>query len=355
MIILDTFRRDRGIVAAASSVQAGLVDPATYPIGSPWTSSTLQRIVFEDIFGEDIPVNTRSAAMKLGPVARGRNLLCSTICRIPLVATRLGENLEQQPGWLTSSEDGTSPELRMVWTIDDLMFYGWSCYWRRNGADGFPLAVGRIPQDEWSIDPDTRRVLVHGVPVPSNEVILIPGLHEGILSYGVDVLRDARDLYRNVRARIANPTPNLELHQTGGDELTDEEIDEMKAEWAAARAGFNGGVAFTNEFIEVIERGGGDDGKLMIESRNAAAVELARIIGVSAGRIDATTPKASLNYETTSGRNQEFVDFDLALYMVPISARLSLDDVTPHGTRIDFDLTDFTGPTPAATGPVRED
>jgi phage portal protein BeeE len=93
----------------------------------------------------------------------------------------------------------------------------------------------------------------------------------------------------------------------------------------------------------------------MIAARNAASLDLARLIGVAASRIDATVDKGSLNYETTTGRNQEFVDFDLALYMTPITARLSLDDVVPRGTHVRFNLADFIAAAPSITGPVLKD
>lgn len=340
--------------AAVDRVTAGFVtDPSTLPIASPWSSSTnLQRIVFEDIFGSDLPVNTRAAAMRLSAVARARNLLVSTIAGFPLVAMRRAEQVDPTPTWLTTA-GGSTPQHRIAWTVDDLIFYGWSCWWRRNGADGFPIAAGRINQGDWTINADNR-VEVHGQAVDDDQVILISGFHEGILSYGVDVLDDARTLHRNVRQRIANPIPQLELHQTGGEQLTDEEIDKLIERWSIARSGKNGGVGYTNEVIELKEHGGGD-AQLMIEARNAAGLELARIVGVHAGLIDATAPKASLNYETASGRNQEFVDFDLPLYMSPIVARLSLDDCTPQGTRVTFDVGEFTTPTPARTGPSLED
>lgn len=352
------------------TVTAGYADPSTYPIASPWSSSDLQRLVFEDIFGTDIPPNTRATAMRLPAVARARNLLCSTIGRLPLVQLDRRQHVPAvdaddaeweafyaaQPSWTQRADDGTSPELRIALTVDDLIFYGWSCWWRRNGSDGFPIAVGRIPQDEWEIDQDTMSVLVNGVPAGHDAngyptVILIPGLHEGVLSYGRDVIEDTRVLYRNVRARLINPVPQLELHQTGGEPLTETEIDALISRWAAARQGKNGGVGFTNEFVELHERGVGGDSQLMIDARNAASLDLARMVGVAASRIDSTADKASLNYETTTGRNQEFVDFDLALYMTPITARLSLDDVSPRGKRVRFDLTDFVESAPSVTGP----
>lgn len=357
--LLDTFRRP--IVQAATAqleqprtIRAGIVDPSTFPIASPWSSSTLQRIVFEDVFGSEIPVNTRSAAMKIAAVARGRGLIVSAICGLPLVAMRGEEEIADQPTWLYRADDGTPPELRLAYTVDDLFFYGWSCWWRRNGADGFPIAVGRLNQDDWTMNADMR-VVVRGQVQRDNEVIVFRGLHEGILTHGVDVLGDARDLYRNVRRRIANPVPGLELHQVGGEELDDDEIDALVAGWAAVRAGVNGAVGYTNEFIETKELGTQSDAQLMIEARNAAAVDLARMMGISAGMIDATAPKASLNYETQTGRNQEFVDLDLNQYMTPITARLSLDDVCPKGQRIVFDRSDLTGPAPSPTGPAFQD
>lgn len=356
------------------------LDPSELPIASPWsTSQNLHRLVAEDIFGAEMPTNTRGTAMRIPAVARGRNLLVSTISRFPLVRLAAGQVMPRrpvedaepsawevyraelvefyrdQPTWLYRTDDSTSPQLRLAWTVDDLIFYGKSCWWRANNqGDGFPQLAGRINQGDWSIN-DDNQVVVDGVPQRNEDVIVFPGLHEGILTHGVDAIRDARQLQAIVRKRLKNPIPQINLHQTGGAQLTSQEKLELVSEWAAARDGENGGVAFTNQFIDAIEMGQGGDSQLMIEARNAAALDLARLIGVSAGRLDATTPKASLNYETTTGRNQEFVDFDLALYMVPITARLSMDDCVPRGSRVEFDLTDFLNRTPSVTGPNNQD
>lgn len=336
-----------------------VVDPSVFPISSPWSGGAdLHRIVFDDVFGSDIPANTRSAAMAIPAVARARNLVVSTVSRLPLHsyvgASALDD--EHQPSWLYRTDTSTSPQHRLAWTIDDLIFYGWSCWWRTNGADGFPVAAERINQGSWSINADNR-VEVNGSPVDDSNVILIPGLHEGILSYGKDTIADTRELYRVVRDRIMNPVPSLDLHQTDGDDLTDPEIDKLTARWTQARSKRGGAaVGYTNKSIEVRELGATTGGEqLLIEARNAASLDLARLVGIAAGRIDATSPKASLNYETTTGRNQEFVDFDLALYLTPVAARLSLDDCVPRGQRVAFDLTDLTGLAPSPSGPVTQD
>ena len=82
---------------AIQAAYATPIDPSTFPIGSPWSSSNLQRIVAEDVFGTDLPINTRAAAMQIPPIARGRNLIVNSSAVNPLVAMRLDQPLPTQP------------------------------------------------------------------------------------------------------------------------------------------------------------------------------------------------------------------------------------------------------------------
>lgn len=342
----------------------GVGDPSTFPIASPWSESALAMVaadVFPGMDPDALPV-TRSMAMRIPAVARARNLMVSTICRIPLEAASgsvdgvtPGPRLTPQPGWLTSSADGSSPQLRLAWTADDLLFSGWSLWTWLGGIGGDP---SRVNQESWKFSDDGAGVEVkrgrEWVGLDPEEYTLIPGLHEGILTYGAQTIRDARNLYDIVRVRLDSPIPGLHLHQKGGKPLTREQWDEQCGVWDAARRKRRGGTGWSTEDIEVIEMTGvGND--LLIEERNAASLDLARMVGVSAGLIDATVPKASLNYETATGRNLEFVDRDLYLYLTPIAARLSLDDVTAPGTLVRWNLTDYTAPAASPTGPAETD
>lgn len=360
MSILDTFRPStagREVGAAVDRITAGMsfTDPSRFPIATPWGQSDLHRIAFEDLFGSDTPPNSRAAAMSIPAVARARNLLCTTIAKFLFVELEAGAPLPaiDSPAWFTAAGNTTAAH-RLVWTVDDLIFYGWSCWWRVNDDEtGLPLAAGRLNQDQWTVN-DDNRIEVDGVEVNDDQVILIPGFHEGILTYGRDALADARALYRTVRSRLNAPIPPIDLHQTGGRELTVTERRELIDIWIAARRSANGAVGFSTPDIDVrVLEAGGD--QLMIEERNAAAVEMARVVGVHAGMVDATTPKASLNYETTTGRNQEFVDFDVDTYVAPIAARLSMDDITAPGRAVALDTSAFTAPTASPTGPARQD
>lgn len=367
MGILDSFRpvalqagvTDRRQIEAAfvAPKTRPWTDPDRIPYASPMSpDGALGEFIWRDLMGDDIraAINTRRGAMRLGPVIRGRNLLCGSGARCPLRDLTGDVLTPRQPSWLLQTEDGTTWQHRTLWTMDDHLFHGWSLWHLRLGADNFPTAGSHVMYDSWEID-DDNRLIVDGVPVSNpREWLLIPGLHEGILTDGYDILRDARDLFGMVRDRLENNLPPVNLEaQPGADRLNPDEITAVIQSWKDARKR-NGGVGYTNEWLKAVFGKGAGDSDLLIEGRNAAAVELARLVGIHAGLVDATAPKASLNYETQTGRNQEFVDFDLALALLPIEARLSMDDITPHGRRIAFDTTVLTGPF-SATGPNTED
>lgn len=337
------------------------------PLSSPFTSdaSHLRQWVLDDVLGDAVAnsINTRATAMRLPGIARGVNLLKTQTARNPLVnyrgpavaAITNGDVLDvlDDAAWLHATDDGSSPELRNAWLVDDLVFYGWSLVRRRlSRSTRFPLTVSHVNYEEWLVD-DDNRLVVGGVTIPFSEEpewALVPGIHEGILTFGVDVLRDGRNLAAIIRDRLEMPTADVNLEaQENAEDMTDAEWLSFVNAYVANRK-LNKGVGFTNRFVKAVPMPGRKDADLMIEANNAAVVNQARLLGIHAGMLDATAPKASLNYETTSGRNEEFADLDLMTYMLPIAARFSMGDFTPAGQRVAFDLRDFTG-TPTTSTP----
>jgi hypothetical protein len=88
-----------------------------------------------------------------------------------------------------------------------------------------------------------------------------------------------------------------------------------------------------------------------VEGRNAAAVNMARAASLPASMVDATNAGASLTYETSAGRNAEFLDYGADLYLDSVAARLSLDDAMPEGQAARFDTAKLRSITPTPTGP----
>lgn len=341
-------------VEAAASGPTPVVVPQ---VESPWTPTPnqLESIVWADLFGTDYAPVSRAAAIALPPVARQRHLIAGTIARLPLrvIDGPADAELEDQPTWTSRTDGQLSPYHRMLWTVDDLIFYGWSLWRAHRGAAAQLLDADRIAYERWDTDA-AGRLRVDGELVAARDVILIPGPHEGILNFGAATIRQAIANARAASNAAQNPSAYLELHYTGEKPLTDAEIDAMIVRWSAARRGENGGVAYTGRNVEVREHGS-HEAQLLIEGRNADAVDLSRLVSSPAAMADATTAGASLTYETTEGRNGEFIDYGLALYMDAIAARLSMDDVVPRGQRAAFDTTLIRNLAPSPTGPRQED
>lgn len=361
--LLETFRavvigRSPAATAALSRGEMKRLGRVTQQLQSPYAPSVsqLQQIVFSDILGSSYRPVDRCVAMGVPAVARLRHLLCGTIARMPLVALQ-GDTLDTpQPGWMQRTDTDLSPYHRMLWTVDDCLFYGWSLWIVRRGApsDGSPILDAlRCPWERWRIDGDGV-ILVDDEPAAADEVVLIPGPHGGLLEESGVIIRMAADNLNAAAGAARNPNPNVDLHYTGDVELQDSEIDALIQRWADARAGLNGGVGYSNKWLEA-KPFGTHDANLLVNGRNADAVDIARAGSVPAALLDATAAGASLTYETVGERNQQFLDYGAQLYTDPIAARLSLDDVVPRGHRTAFDVSQLTTLTPNPTGAPTSD
>jgi hypothetical protein len=150
-----------------------------------------------------------------------------------------------------------------------------------------------------------------------------------------------------------NPVPNVDLHYTGEDDLTPEEIDAVVERWTTKRRSATGGVGFTNKYIEAKGLGSHNE-NLLVEGRQEDAVDMARIGNVPASAVDASSGD-SLTYTTDASRNQQLLDYGGQYYMDAITARLSMDDCVPSMRRIAFDTSQFTQLTPNPTGAPTDD
>lgn len=336
MALIDRLRKTLNLPVPTKPPSAGLASPWAPP-------SHLDPIVIADIFGTDalLPV-TRAEAMRIPALARARALIVTTVARLPFYAAAGDLRLDEQPRWIDRTNGPVSPYHRMLMTVDDLLFYGWSLWALRRDFDGRVIEADRVPIDRWTTD-DDGTILIGDARANAAEVCLIPGVHEGILSFGADTIRHARTLLDAVARAAETPNAQVELHQTNDVPLTRDEVDRLKAEWIAARRGKNGGVAFTTAGIEVKDHGAPIK-ELIVEGRNAAAVDIARLCGIPSTMIDATLTGSSLSYANTASRMAELVTFGLSPFIAAIAGRLGMDDMVPRGTRIVFDTTETLAP-----------
>jgi hypothetical protein len=334
------------------SHRTGIAAPPSWGDGSQ-----LAQLWWSDVFGPDVLADfgwvDRQRALGIPALKRARDLLCSTIGRMPLQALRDDQVVDPQPSWTTRTDGTSSPFHRMCWTIDDLLFFEGSLWRGDRAADGREfLTLTRVPYYRWTIDEDAGRFLIDERDVDQDSLVFIPGFGEGILVTSQVAIRTAAAL--SAQAADAARVPfKLELHQTTADVLTDDEISALIKRARDALAS-NNGVLYTNAAVEARVHPV-DAQQLLIDGRNASAVDMARIASLPAALVDASSAGASLTYETTQGRNQQAVDYGLAAYMAAVTSRLSLDDVVPRGQRVAFQAGDFQALVGNPTGPPVSD
>lgn len=314
---------------------------------SPWADdSTLSTVVWADLLDVEFLPITRAEAMAVPAMARARHLLCGAVAACPLSAWRGADELpaEQQPAWMYRTDGPVSPYHRMLWTVDDLLFSGWSLWAVDRGTDGTLLAADRVPAELWAFDSDGT-VLVNQQPVQARDVLLIPGPHEGVLTFAARTLRQATRMERAAARHAANPVPSVELRQVVDIQLDEKEIQDTITKWVSARASDTGAVGFTPYGLEAHPLGQVPE-QLLVEGRNAVSVDVARHASIPAAMLDATTAGASLTYETTQGRSGQFLDYGVRLYVDAVQARLSLDDCLPRGQRAQLDTSVLTALVP---------
>lgn len=370
--------------------------PRLAPQVQAWTSSTLDAVVWADILGGNVMPVTRAAGMAVPALARARHLTCGAIARLPLQALRGDAPVDPLPYWcqgtdgqlgkLTGADldqtgiEPQSPFHRMLSTVDDHLFHGealwgvteWSdpdlpistggddprpVYPNPDGPPVHPVRLVRVPRDNWDRvyveDTHTWTFTDAGSNPLAFPVVYLPGPHEGVLNFAQTTIRSASALELSAADTASRPF-RLELHQTTDIELTKQERGELISATRAALAD-NNGVLFTNAAIETKDHPMDAASDLLIAGRNASALDVARIVSMPAAMLDAVQVGASLTYETTQGRNQEWIDYGLQLYVDAVQSRLSMDDVVPQGVRVAFDLSSLTTPAAPATGPATED
>jgi len=341
--------------------------PTVPAVASPLADRKLNRPIIQAIFGGRSRVFTRGDAVKLPPVMKGRSIIISKLAGAPLVALEGDKPLadDAQPEWLYRTEGQVSPWHRMAWTLDDLIFSGWSLWLldRDEPTDEQPLGAirhaVRCPIELWSFDEDgvlQVQLTVDEDPHPIDEsmVCLIPGPAEGLLEYAERTLSGAADLEESWRKRANNPIPLVEIHATDPtDELTDDEQADTILAYQESMAGDHA-IIYTPARATLIAHGS-DAPNPAIEARNFSKVDVANFLGLPAASLDGSLSTASLTYSTQEGARDELADAVIGYWGQPIQQRLSQDDMVPKGQRVRYDFADLFTTTPAPTGQTTKD
>lgn len=307
---------------------------------SPWAdTSNLETLTLANLYGltpDTLPMN-RSGAMAIPSLAKGRNLICGAVSRLPLVALKGTTPVATQPSFLQQLQTGVPNIVTLAWAIDGMIFHGraWFLISARL-TTGQPSALQLVPEADADVE-DGVLVRAFGKPVKRSDVIRIDAIHEGILNFGRDALREAATIERLAAEVGANPVPNVVLKQREGADLTREQRDELLAGWRAARTKKGGSVAFVNKAIDA-EAFGQAAENLLIDGRNQSSLQMSRLLGLPAWAVDASVQGQSLSYSNQASRNRELLDA-VNPFIEAIEQTLSM--WLPYGTQAKFDTSEL--------------
>jgi phage portal protein BeeE len=300
----------------------------------------------------------RDEAMNVPTLSYIRAQLAGGVSSMPLERFRqpaggLGDPVQIEPGWCQDPDPANqvTPSVFWAWIIDDLFFQGRSTLIvLARDATGYPTAFRRVMPGQLTYDPQTLAwgtywptvVYYMGREIPQTDVIVIDGPHDGICNYGGPVIRAALDLEAAAGQAAVTPMPNIELHQSSGEPLSQTAADELVSSWQAARA--LGATAYTPSNLDARAITGWSSADLqMIEARQYMATQLARLAGVNPVLVSAAMgSSSSYVYTNQADYRRAFLDDVLDTYLRAIEGRLSANDVCPRGQYLQFDRDSFT-------------
>lgn len=292
---------------------------------------------------------TREEAMSVPAIARGRNIICSSIASIGLeVRDRMTGMGVDVPRVIRTPDPRIPGVATYVWTLEDLLFYGYG-YWQITElfSDTQRVrSVQRISPDRVTINTNADSTEIESYSIDGYTPLPLTGLGSLVVFYGNDegllnragmTIRTGAELERAAALYAREPVPQMVL-KSNGTALPADRIAKLLESWGASRR--NRTTAFLNADIS-LETLGFDPEKLQLASaRSYIATELARALGIPAYFIDAETG-SSMTYSNAATTRQTLLDFSLIPLMNSITERLSMPDFVPSTQRVEYALDDY--------------
>jgi HK97 family phage portal protein len=335
MGIRDIFLRTSSVESLTYDVSASLAPVTTLDALSP--------------FFRGNRTATRQEAMSVPAIARGRNIICSSIASIGLDVRDRDTGMNVDIPRVIRTPDPRIPGVATyVWTLEDLLFHGYA-YWQITElfADTQRVrSVQRISPERITINTNSDSTEIESysidghTPLPLSGVgslVVFYGNDEGLLNRAGMTIRTGAELERAAALYAREPVPQMVL-KSNGSALPADRIAKLLESWGASRR--NRTTAFLNADIS-LETLGFDPEKLQLASaRSYIATELARALGIPAYFVDAETG-SSMTYSNASTTRQTLLDFSLIPLMNSVTERLSMPDFVPSTQRVEYALDDY--------------
>lgn len=344
---------------------AAVFERATVVAPEPSTKFSIDLTPVDDLIKASASLSgariSRKAALSVPAVLRGRNLLCS-IATLPLITRDANRNVVRSP--LLEQIDPNVPNpVVLAQTVEDLAFDAIS-WWRvteRNAA-GWPVHAMHCDRDTVSLEPPGDKwreartlpsgqqlpggsVWVNGVEIPGRDMIRFDSLNPPLCEAAARTIRRALLIEQVAALYASDPRPqDYFTPAEGADPADDDEIREILDTWRAARRERSTAYVPSSLKYNSVDSPSPADLQLA-ELEKQVTVGLANAMGVDPEDLGVST--TTRTYQNGVDRRQDRVNDTLSEYMVAITARLSMNDVTRRGQKADFDLDAYLRADPA--------
>lgn len=330
-------RRTIDFLAAASAAPSnGSAAPLSVPSGILSPASALAPVLFPDYDFSAYPVS-EAEALCVPAVKRAVSLYTTISSRFVL------DSDDNSTPWLTNSYGPVTPQVRIAWTITDLIFYNKSLWAVDRDATGTITNAQHIARGRWGTD-NNGLVQVDGKPFNQQNLIFFVGLlpGSGFLEDGRHSVRQYTSIARTINNRAAVAEPITLVRETV--ELNSEKVEVADAmdDLRESLTNNKGGMVYVPHGIEITGFGGSDNANSMyVSARNAVRLDLANHLSINASLLEGAADGSSDTYTNTLLVQNELLELSIKGFTEAIADRLSANDVTPEGTKVLFDYSTF--------------
>ena len=249
--------------------------------------------------------------------------------------------------WLRRINPATTNNFMLSWTVQDLVTFGrsfWFISSRTN--DGYPASFSRLPASMITSTDQTQNIwfsqasnlYFNGTEIPTSDVVQFLSGNEGIVYASQRTINTAIKLeearYRNASSAIAAGILQV---QPNSESMSSSDLQELAAAFQEAR--MTNQIAALSPEVHYVETTSSPDKMLLIDSAEFQSMELSRACGVPAYLLNLSV--GSYAYTNSVEARQDLWTFGAKQIGECITQTLSMNNVLPNGTCIEFDLDDF--------------
>jgi len=299
--------------------------------------------------------DARNRAVSVPAISRALSLFKSVIGAMPLkMYNEVWNELEEEMtkvylaprSWLRRPDPTVPYQFLMSWTLDDLVMFGRSFWYiTARTADGYPASFTRLPSGSITT-PDqvgpvwfgpSKQIYFNGGELDPVNIVQFLSPIQGLIYSAPGAIETALKIEAARNRNASSSIPAGILKQTDGEPLSAQELTDIAAQFNAARA--TNQTAALNQYLNYEPTTMTPDKMLLIESANYSALEAARLGNVPPYLVGVST--GSYSYQSAQQARADLYIFGVKLYAEAIAATLSMDNVLPRGTYVEFDADEY--------------